>query len=354
MRLVPAALAVLLLVAAGAPSDRAYLPGTLLATLPEDVPETSGITDGARDDGVLFTHNDSSALPIDPSNAQVFATTYDGDLVATLQLVGIPAVDVEDIAWGPGADGAPHLFVADIGDNFTIRPQIAVYVLPEPELDPATRGATVEVVDVATYTLSYPGPRHDAETLLVHPSTGAITVVTKTTTGVSRIFTAPPPPAAGGAAVLTETGTLDLSRVAVRDSYNEAFPDNELQVTGGEISPDGAHVVLRTYTEGHEWPLGADGDVAAAVEATPVNVVIPEEQQGEAIGYRRDLGGLLTTSETTRTLHQMRLAVPAPEVPTPAPDAPEAGEDLPVTGAGAVSAGVLAVTLGVLRRRRRT
>jgi hypothetical protein len=94
-----------------------------------------------------------------------------------------------------------------------------------------------------------------------------------------------------------------------------------LLVTGGAVSPDGLHVVLRSYNEAWEWDA-ADGDLAAALTGLPRKVDLPDTKQGEAITYTSDGQALLAAGEQLDPV--FRISVDRPQyAPTRAATADE-------------------------------
>ncbi len=175
-------------------------------------------------------------------------------------------------------DGKGYVFLGDIGDNAGKRKDIRVYRVPEPR-----DGARTVRAD-RVYTLRYSDEPHNAETLMVHPKTGDLLVVTKAAQRPSMVFYLPRPPGTGRY-TLEKVGELQLGS-AMRESK---------LVTGGAISPDGRFVVLRTYLKAYEFPLSGEPGAWAKVEPTPVATAF--EFQGEAITYSLEGDALLTTSE---------------------------------------------------------
>ncbi len=310
------AIAVVLLLTAASPALaapllRPYGPAELLATLDDPaITEASGLAASRLDDGIVWTHNDSGGP------ADVYAVdTGTGDTVVTVSLEGIEQIDWEDLAAGPGPDGKPWLFVADIGDNPSIRPFVHVIAFPEPDLDGVQPGAvlTRSPDQVEVYAFVYEDGPRDAETLLVDPLTGALTIVTKTLprTGTGRL---PIDPENGFSGVYTASDPLLPVNVLIRQADLDlrkivTVPgDAALWATAGDIAPDGSRVVIRTLFEAFEFAL-VDGDVAAAVQTTPLNVSLPEVRQGESIAYTADSTSLLAGSEGTDSpLHRLRPA----------------------------------------------
>jgi hypothetical protein len=228
---------------------------------------------------VFFVHNDSGDRP------RFFAIDASGTLRAELRLAGVStAVDFEDIDLGPCGEER-CVYVGDIGDNPRQRSSYVVYRVREPAIGPGASAGPTEVT-VEAFPFTYPDGSHNAETLLVHPVTGAVYVVTKTDgpSGVYRFPALTP----GQSAVLSRVGSITL-------------PDPfERLITAGNIHPLGHRLLLRTY--GHVYELrGEPGESFETLLARPlVSVAAPAEPQGEAISYLADGQGFVTLSEGVR------------------------------------------------------
>ena len=106
---------------------------------------------------------------------------------------GVMATDWEDIARGPGSS----LWIGDIGDNNALRNEIAVHRFDEPAVGASTDGsgcppAIEQMVAPASYRLRIEDGPHDAETLLVDPSTAQVFIITKSFTA-GALYAAPNP-----------------------------------------------------------------------------------------------------------------------------------------------------------------
>ena len=172
-------------------------------------------------------------------------------------------------------DGRPYLFFGDIGDSGGIRPNITVYRVPEPTGD---RAEVDEVI-----TLKYPDGSHNAETLLINPESGDITIVTKAALHPAGIYFLRCP---------KRSGSFVLQKIA--DIDVNAFMREAKLITGGAWSQDGKHVILRTYLGAYEFE---SSDEMEWFKTTPRNVRLNLEMQGEGITYTRKGDALITTTE---------------------------------------------------------
>ncbi|WP_437736061.1 hypothetical protein [Sorangium sp. So ce1335] len=224
--------------------------------------ECSGVVAGALHPDALYVHNDRG------DGARFFAIGQSGALQSEVEITGAGAVDWEDIARGPcRTGGGSCLFIADIGDNDGERDRYAIYGVREPETLGAPGSTTAEV-----FVLTYPDGSHDAETLLIHPVTGAITIVTKVNKNSSRIFELPALPAPGETATLVAAGSIEP-------------PSGSERITAGDVHPDGTGVLLRTSTRVFYYPMAPDQTVAQALAEAPCSLPSPDEEQAEAIAW---------------------------------------------------------------------
>ena len=245
---------------------------TLIASTPgrvasDAVTELSGIAASRRTADVWWVHNDSG------DSARVFAIGTNGRDLGTYVLGGASATDWEDIAVGPGpTTGVSYLYAADIGDNGQARPSITVYRVPEPPVDAtATTPVQKTLPDVAALTFTYPDGAHDAEALIVDPTTRQLFIVTKELSGRSLVFRAPADLAPGSATRLSPVATLSLGLGGL--------------VTGGDVTPAGDVVGLRTYGKVLLYPRAKGTPLAAAFSQKPCTGKTLFEKQGEAIGF---------------------------------------------------------------------
>lgn len=266
------------------PACPAFSDGVALAAVKEnDITEASGIVESRKTAGVYFIHNDSG------DSARIFAVGKDGAALGTFSLTGAGAVDWEDLAAGPGPDpNESYLYAGDIGDNPSSRPNVKVYRVPEPKVDPLAPSGAVALAGVETFTLKYPDGAHNAETLLVDPLSGDLFIVVKAGNGVSPVFRAKAPLSSSAPITLEATVTL---------TFGEGALTGGAQTTGGDISKAGDLVAIRTYASAFVWRRMPGASVVDALGTPPCTIPLHAEPQGEALGFARDGSGYVTVSE---------------------------------------------------------
>lgn len=192
--------------------------------------------------GFFVTVNDSG------DGGRIFTVDRSGETVGTTSWSDEPT-DTEALApAGPG-----RVWVGDIGDNPGSRTSITVLEVP---FGPGDR-----TVEPTAYELVYPDGAHDAETLLAHPRTGQLFVVTKDIFG-GTMYAAP--------RRLSADEPNDLTAVV----------DTMAFATDGSFFPDGRSYVLRDYGN-------------AAVYSFPdherlSSFRLPSQRQGEGIAVAED------------------------------------------------------------------
>ncbi|HEX8098194.1 MAG TPA: hypothetical protein VF507_09165 [Pyrinomonadaceae bacterium] len=250
-----------------------------------EITESSGVVASRVDPIIYWTHNDSGGGPF------LFAFDGAGKRRGVWRVAGASNVDWEDIAAGPGPqNGRSYLYVGDTGDNGREREQVVVYRLPEPTVtaaDAQTRKRSARQTEAAeAIRLRYPDGRHDAETLLVHPKTGDLYVITKNPLRNPGVYKAVAPLRTSGVTTLVKVASLSVPNLMGG------------ALTGGDISPDGRRVAICDYMQGYEVELPAGADSFDAIWKQPLKIVqLGSRLQGEALCYSLDGRSLLATSE---------------------------------------------------------
>lgn len=254
------------------------------------IDESSGLVVRGR---TVLTVNDSGDGP--------YVYAVDGRTGETTGVTTFADEDPADVeALAPGRGGT--VWVGDIGDNGRVRDSVTVH-----RVTPRVRGGRARAT---SFGLRYPDGPHDAETLLVHPRTGRVAVVTKR-------------PFIGGVVYLAPR---DLNPGAVHRLQRVASVPGT--VTDGAFLLGGRHVVLRTYGAAAVYTYPGFAEVAS--------FDLPAQEQGEAVAVGPDGRLYLSTEgelsdvvavelpEEARSALRPRLESPTPsptESGSPAPDA---------------------------------
>ena len=182
-----------------------------VAALPDRLREASGVAVSRRNPGILWVHNDSG----DPV---LFAIDTLGNLRGRVRITNLPNEDWEDIAAGD-CDGGHCLYIGAIGDNMQNRADRAIHILAEP----AVSDTVASVQRSISYQMQKP---EDTEALFVIRDKAYL--VTKGRRGPILVYALPE---------LRVTQQLTTGLVQLPD-----------MVTGATATPDGRHVIIRTYS----------------------------------------------------------------------------------------------------------
>lgn len=235
-----------------------------------EIVESSGlVVDGSLATGALVaTVNDSGdaarVFTVDPAS---------GETVGTTTFTTPAGDDPEDVeALAPA--GAGRVWVADIGDNPGRRDELFLHEVPVGRGDLEADGEPLQV--------RYPDGAQDAESLVRHPVTGRLAVITKDVLGGTVQVL--PAGAGPGDEVVTEPAGRVLGLA-----------------TDAAFWPDGRHLLVRGYgsARAYTWPdLEPVGDLP-----------LPRQRQGEGLAV--DAGGRVLVSSEGLRRPVLEVAVPS-------------------------------------------
>lgn len=230
------------------------------------IAESSALVRSTVDPDLAYTINDSG------NETAVYVIELDsGDVVGTTTL-DVEGEDTEAMAIG--VDG--WLYIGDIGDNEESRDTVALYAIDQP-----TPGDATVTPDV--YEVRYTDGPSNAETLLVDPTTGQLSIVTKSLLAGS-VYELPKP---------LEADRVNVAR-PIRDVAVEGM------VTDGAYLPDGSGVLLRTYIDIVVYAIpGWD-------ELMPIDT--PPQPQSESLAVPDDGPSVLVgTEKLPSTIYEVRI-----------------------------------------------
>ncbi len=219
-----------------------------------------------------------------------FAINTKGERLGTWSVANAQNIDWEDIAAYKDKAGKCYLYIGEIGDNKAKRREHAVYRVAEPIVVPqnasSSRKEPLQTEEAKQVRFAYPDYYQDAETLLVHPQSGAIYIVTKRVSGPAGVYKVKP-----------DFGTTETqSAESVAELSVPAIPNGF--ITGGDISPDGKHLIICDYTQAYEFDLPSNAATFDEIwKQTAVTIELGTRKVGEAICYGVDGTSIFATSE---------------------------------------------------------
>jgi hypothetical protein len=252
-----------------------------------DITEASGLAASKCQPNVFWTHNDSG------DDAFIFAISSSGDDLGTWRVQNAHNDDWEDIATFRDSSGKCFVYIGEIGNNSQKRDTRTVYRVVEPQVSEASKGTTRKnaLQTDAAESLNYTSDeiKMDAETLMVHPATGDIYVLTKSREKPSFVFRIKP--------VFGSGDIQKAERIAEVKMPSVPFG----MLTGGDISSDGRRVVLCDYVDGYELTLPAgDNNFDDIWRQPPVVVDLGPRDTGEAVCYAADGSTIFATTENKK------------------------------------------------------
>ncbi|KAK3094540.1 hypothetical protein FSP39_003062 [Pinctada imbricata] len=239
--------------------------------------EASGIAASRRHSNILYTHNDSGG------RNRIFAVdTTTGHRLATFYIDGAHSHDWEDIAVGPCANNQAEscIYIGDTGGNAGGEAN-RLYRVKEPNTIPRDHGQNYHLP--LDSTLMYSWNQHDCETLMVD-NRGEIYLVSKRHNAHGYVFHVPKE-AWGTHQNEYLTGGVHLP-----------LNTGDYGPVGGDISPDGRAVLLKTYGHVYYWDV-SDHNYPAAMAHYPQTLPYHGERQGESVCWDKDGKGYFTLSE---------------------------------------------------------
>jgi hypothetical protein len=241
-----------------------------------EIAESSGITASRCNESVFWTHNDSG------DEALLFAINEKGKKLGTWKVTDAKNIDWEDIAAFKDEKGKCSLYIGEIGNNKRTRSEMTIYKVAEPKVSDADKDSSIKkpskTESAEAIKFTYPDGNYDSETLMIHPKTGDIYVLTKSLVGASEVF------------------KIGKKTEKIADFSVPALPNGLL--TGGEISPDGKRIIICDYFNAYEIILPKDAKNFDEIwKEKPLIIELGERKQGEAICYTFDGKAIIATSE---------------------------------------------------------
>jgi hypothetical protein len=242
---------------------------TAAPVTPGQIDEASGVADSRSQPGNVWIEQDSG------NPAELALLGYDGVLKGKISVPGFDNRDWEELSIGPGPkDGVNYMYIGEIGDNNANHAISQIYRLPEPA------SLQTPITQVERINFRYPDGPRDAEAMFVDPATKDIYIISKREEKV-HLYSLPYP--------------QDVNQVTVAKAYGE-LPITF--VTSAAISPDGAEMLVRTYTQVYYYKRDAGQSISDVLQfGNSRQLTIRAEPQGEAICFDKDNKGFFTISE---------------------------------------------------------
>lgn len=265
--------------AANVAATRSSTPFTPRVVFKQDdraLDEVSGVAVVRSKPELLWMHNDSG------DTARMFAVNRQGKIALTVNLQGAGALDWEDC----DAQG-DQVYAGDIGDNLLFRSNIQIYRFKEPKINASKTGVQLDLKpkEWQMMTLVWPDGAHNCESLAATPD-GRLLLVSKEESGLSGFYVLDKPFKDKASVTLRKIGTFQFGMTGILTKL----------ATGADFSPDGKKLVVTTYSDLYEFPLGRSFDFSS-LRLVPLKEALPPQKQCEAVCYSLDGKTIYSTGE---------------------------------------------------------
>jgi hypothetical protein len=251
-------------------SDRFSAPKSMAELTNKKLEEISGIAASATNAGHFWAHNDSGNPPV------IYLLDESLNIRLSCKIAGVKNRDWEDITVGPGPDeGKNYVYIGEIGDNNAKSRYKFLYRFEEPVAGDQTE-MTITEFDTLVFELE--GEKKDTESIMIHPKTKDIYLVSKREKPV-YVYQLTYPQNTGDTLTAKKLMSLPLT-----------------QIVSAAISPDSNEIIMKNYDNIYYWEI-KNKSVAEALQEKPNVLKYTEEPQGEAITFLRDGKGFYTLSE---------------------------------------------------------
>lgn len=242
-----------------------------------DLAEISGIACSRVTPGYLWAQGDD--------NYKIRAMKPDGTFVFTVKIDGAKSRDWEDLCGGV-YEGKNYIFVGIFGDNgLSMKDNYYIYYFEEPEI---VEDSTL-IVPMSSIKFGYPdGVAHNAETLMYDNVEQTLYIVDKydSSDAMGVVYSLP-----------FRTDYNSDSLQILQEECKLGNGNNFMNPTGGDISPDGQHVLVKNEGFTLIWHREGEERIAETLARRPKQVkAYKREAQGEAIAWL-DSTAFYTTSD---------------------------------------------------------
>lgn len=258
--------------------------------------EASGVAVSRRNPDVLWSHNDSGDLPT------LYAIDTRGKYLGKVDILGASAFDWEDIA-AFELNGKSRLLIADVGDNFGIRPQVSLYIITEPDIHKAGKNFSLQAKISRRINLRFRNGPHDVEAVAVDAVENAVYLLSKKDQP-PVLYRVPLTPKKQDQPVTAQpvTRVKTLPPVSQQDlRKHPKFGRFRSQPSALDISADGKYWLVTTYNRGYLYTRKADQSLTELFSETPQPLPKPHLPQLEGGALSPDLEHAYFISERLPT-----------------------------------------------------
>ena len=240
--------------------------------------ESSGLAFSHIDPKYVWSHNDSGG------KARLFAFDGSGRCCGRLSLVGVKAIDWEDMA--SFTDERPRIMIADVGDNNAVRSSVTLYLFDEPNPRKKTK-----IDSYQKLVVRYCNGAQNCEAVAVDVDHRRILLLGKNAlSAVMHEVDLPKPP-------ISES---DPTKVVTMERETKAVAQVSIPLaTGMDVCCKTGDLWVTGYFHAFHFPVGKKKrTLQQRLHQVPAMIELPLLKQVEAIAVD-DTGKVWITSEGT-------------------------------------------------------
>ena len=239
----------------------------LFSITPDVIYEASGIADSYANPGFLWVEQDSGNPP------ELTLIKHDGTITKKIFIKNSTNRDWEEMQVSNGPDPLKkYVYIGEIGDNDAIYNHCTIYRFIEPSASVDT------IINYDKIDFKYSDMAHDAEAMLIDPSTKDIYIITKRDL-LSKIYKIAYP---------QSTSSVNVAEYIMDLPYKG--------VVASAISGNGKEILMKTYSSIYYYKSNGTS-IPDALKQVPISLSYQVEPQGEAVCMANDNSGFFTLSE---------------------------------------------------------
>lgn len=262
-----------------------------------DLDEASGLAFSTKNQGIIWSHNDSGNDPV------IYSMSESGRNMGCFLVEESDNLDWEDMA-SFKRQGLSYLMLADTGDNLELRGEYSLNIIQEPDIKKEDDNSKCEkaIKPEKIIRFTFPDGSHDCEASAYDPFSDSFLLVSKRTSP-PVLYEVPFSSLSEGVVTARKICEVNLTPNPSESEKNIKIPEKTMKVTGMDISRDGLSMVILTYGDAFLFKKKSLKDSwKSSVSAPPKRITLLNYKdkrltQREAVCFTPDAKSIFVTTE---------------------------------------------------------